>query len=170
MPKPTLWVVTAALLSLSSPASAYTIAFFGPDAFDPDPAVMNATLGLTDAVFESFGDARTIPELKETHTGEFFFDGTYDATGFEAYWAWEGTHALVLRPIDLTFSYPQGTTLFGVGLANDEDFDNSPFTFQINGTGTVFDMTTFPEWVFNNGRADGRNGYLRIEADRKSVV
>jgi len=161
-----VFVGAAILLMLPQASIAFTVTVFGPDSYDTDEAIMDATLGVTGYQIENFEDASLIDNLIiSADNPTFEFPITF--SNYLQFRTWDGSYVLRTRGNpgnetgDLIFSVTGGTTSFGFGIANDETYPNNT-SIIINeiGDGIVLaSLTNYQEL------SDFRNGYVLIEAD-----
>lgn len=163
---------------------------FGPDAYDPDTAAMDAALGVAGFLLEDFEDTTLIEGL--TYTLDLPFVGTFDelpglhdgrSIDGSTDNQWDGIHVLLgnannsfpdegTRVHAVRFDYPAGARSLGVGLASFQslgttDFPITDHNVYVNGQ-FVGVLETLAAGVMEGGRA--RNAYLRIDATGPDVI
>lgn len=164
-------LITLALWSLSSHASAYQVTGFGPELFSGDLAAMDAALGISSYAVEDFEDSTLVSGLtvEYTHTGSgpltelpglFGTDASFYRRNFSGH-NWDGPHILyTVQPSEVTsalvFRIEGGTSSFGIGLS---DYLTKSHTWQVND-GPIRTISEIPNVIAYDF---GRNGYLRVD-------
>jgi len=167
------------------------LTFFPVSDFNPNSALMDATLGLTGYTIDGFESTTLIsgltislsggvPSTTLTSLPNLFNENTCGNLTQNA--AWDGTDTVINIPTNsmsncsspanianvITFNYAPGTTSFGLGMGNFQSLDTPPNQFPITN-----------HELFVNGVDEGvietlaganwtpglqRNAYLRIDA------
>lgn len=187
----------ALLFAPAAPAS-IILTFFPASDYNPDTAVMDATLGLTGDTIDTFETTTLIPGLSITLSGGEVstpvtwtsLPNLYNASVCSGLGigAWDGTDAVInieenqLNNCDnptgvaslMTFNYAPGTTFFGISLSNFQSTDPASPSFPITN-----------HELFVDGVAEGtieslaganwspgivRNAYLEIDATGGSSI
>lgn len=171
-------------------AAAPILTFFPNTAYNPNTAVMDATLGTTGRLTDNFETTTLLPGLTIVLSGgvatttESTLPALFNGDSFSSFTAnqfWDGTHTAsnaignlpnsVTNPTNLgnliTFMYAPGTLSFGIGLSNFQSTSTPPSQFPLTNHELFVNGVDLGvlETLAGSNWSPGlvRNAYLRID-------
>ena len=175
------FLLAVVLFLMSNGAQGFTFTSVGPSVYTSDTAAMDAALGLTGLAIEDFEDTTLVQGLSVSW-GSSTPVSALDSLAFFGESEWDGTGILDNRlnhipsnPLEtlITFYISPGSTIFGFGLSQAEEFRNPDHRILVNGIELIPDIGDLPGYLdAQSALADGhnRNLYLTIEAEAGELI
>ncbi len=177
------FALAVVLFLVANGAQGFTFTSVGPSVYTSDTAAMDAALGLTGLAIEDFEDTDLIQGLSVSWGSSTPVSVLGSLASFPGLPSeWDGTSILDNRlnhipsnPPEtfMTFYISPGSTIFGFGLSQAEEFRNPDHRILVNGIELIPDIGDLPGYLdthLANLEGHSRNLYLVIEAEAGELI